>query len=279
MGLNMGPATDPVVCRDVAQMAEGLGYESLWVGDHPVLPHPPVAGSPFPPGYPFGAPLIALAYLAGHTRRALLATGVLLVPQRSLVHLVKEVATLDQLCSGRLLLGVGVGYLEAEFRALGVSRRDRGRRTEEYLAAMKALWHDPRTTVGSTYVSIEGVEAFPAPLQPGGPPLIVGGHSEAAFDRAARLGDGWLGWFLRPDQTARRVERLHGRPRPNGRQRLEISVMPSMRLTPEVVEEYGRAGVDRIVVSPSPHLDADGLIRFVERNAPNVLGLAHAAGR
>ena len=119
MGLNMGPATDPVVARDLGQAAEALGYESLWVGDHPVLPSPAREGSPLPAGYAFGAPLVALAHLAASTHSVLLATGVLLVPQRHPVHLAKELATLDRLSSGRLVVGIGVGYLEAEFHALG----------------------------------------------------------------------------------------------------------------------------------------------------------------
>jgi probable F420-dependent oxidoreductase len=277
MGLNMGPATDPGVARDVAQSAEALGYDSLWVGDHPVLPDPPVDGSPFPPRYAFGAPMVALAHLAAQTSRVLLGTGVLLLAQRNPVHLAKEVATLDRLSGGRMVLGIGVGYLDAEFRAVGVPRDQRGARTDEHLDAMRALWCQPRPAFRGRFTSFDGIEALPTPVRPGGPPIVVGGHSRAALARAARVGDGWLGWFLDPDQCARRVTSLAALPRPEGRPPLEVGVMPSRRLTADLVADYADAGVARIVVTPSQRLDAERLLRFVERNAPAALGLAPVA--
>ena len=279
MGLNMGPATEPAVARDVAQLAEELGYDSLWVGDHPILPRPPLPGSPFSAEYPFGAPLVALAYVAAATTRILLGTGVLLVPQRNPVHLAKEIATLDRLCGGRLIMGVGVGYMEAEFRAIGARMADRGALADEYLAAMRELWVADAPSFEGSHFSIHDIEFLPRPVQVGGPPIVVGGHSAAAFDRAARIGDGWLGWFLEPDQVARRVPRIHDRPRPAGKGPLEISVMPSGRLTPETAHAYDKAGVDRIVVTPAPGMDTDTLLKFVARNAPAEMGLSREVRR
>ena len=139
---------------------------------------------------------------------------------------------------------------------------------------MQAMWSDPVPTFRGPTVTIEGVELLPAPHRRGGPPIIVGGHSQAAFDRAARVGDGWLGWSLRPDQAARHVERLRGCARADGRSPLEISVMPAERLTPEAVDAFAAAGVHRLVVTPHPALDAAGVLRFVEHNSPARLGAA-----
>ncbi len=273
MGLNIGAATDPVVARDVAQAAEALGYDSLWVGDHPVLPNPPRPGSPFPPGQRFGAPLLTLAALAPVTSSIRLATGVLLLPQRQPVHLAKERATLDRLSHGRLVVGIGAGYLDVEFAAVGASLSTRGARIEESIAAIRELWTaDTPEFAGSDFV-VSGVECLPRPVQPGGPPWVVGGQTDAAFDRAARIGDGWLGWFLDPAQLGRRVARLHARPRPAGAAPLEISLMPSVRLDADVVAEYATNGVDRLVVTPGATLDGEGIMRFVARNAPAALGL------
>jgi probable F420-dependent oxidoreductase len=277
MGLNMGAAaSDPVLARDLAVLAEGLGYDSLWVGDHPILPSPPRPESPFPAGYAFSAPFLTLAFLAGHTRRTLLATGVVLVPQRHPVHLAKEVATLDRLSGGRVVFGIGVGYLPEEFRAVGVPMAGRGRRTDEYLAAMQALWQGDAPSFHGDFVAFDGIDALPAPTRPAGPPIVVGGHSDAALARAAGLGEGWLGWSLRPDQAGRKVDRLRTFGRPAGRGAVEVSVMPSERLGPSTVAAYASAGVDRLVVIPSPSMDASRLLQFVERNAPAEVGATAA---
>jgi probable F420-dependent oxidoreductase len=206
-----------------------------------------------------------------------LATGVLLIPQRHPVHLAKELATLDRMSGGRAVLGVGVGYMEQEFGALGVPMASRGRRADEYLAAMRELWTSARPSFHGEFVTFEDIESRPPPVRAGGPPLVVGGHSDAALARAARLGDGWLGWHMRPEQAARKAARLAGLARPADRGPLEISVMPPERVSPELVVAYADAGVDRIIVTPAPGLDPARLEAFVRRNAPGEMGAVSAA--
>jgi len=143
-GINFGICARPEVAVRVAQAAEAAGFDSLWTGEHVVLPDPQAPPSPAPPQTPFLDPLVALAHLAGHTKRILLATGIVILPQRNPVVLAKEVATLDVLSGGRAVLGVGAGYLHQEFAALGIPFERRGARTDEYIDAMRALWAEPK---------------------------------------------------------------------------------------------------------------------------------------
>src|SRR5260370_2303097 len=137
--MNSHACSHPETARRIAQAAEAAGFDSLWAGEHVVLPDPQVPPSPLAPEDPILDPVIALTFLAAHISRILLWTGIIILPQRNPLVLAKELASLDELSGGRLLFGVGVGYLEPEFRALGVPFEDRGARTEEYLAAMRAI--------------------------------------------------------------------------------------------------------------------------------------------
>jgi alkanesulfonate monooxygenase SsuD/methylene tetrahydromethanopterin reductase-like flavin-dependent oxidoreductase (luciferase family) len=130
-GLNMGRAPGPATIADVARAAEGAGFDSLWMGEHVVLPDPRVPPSPMEPGDPALDPIVALAHAAAHTSHLRLATGIIILPQRNPVVLAKELATLDVVSSGRLVFGVGVGYLEPEFRAIGADFAHRGAVTDE----------------------------------------------------------------------------------------------------------------------------------------------------
>src|SRR5437899_4382826 len=141
---NMGPCADPKVAARVARAAEAAGFESLWAGDHVVLPDPQAPPSPLPPLSVMLDPTVALGFLAAATSTIRLGTGVIILPQRNPLVLAKELASLDVLSGGRLIFGIGVGYLEPEFRALGVSLKDHGPRSDEYLAAMRAIWSTPR---------------------------------------------------------------------------------------------------------------------------------------
>src|SRR5437762_9765006 len=135
---NMGPCVDPKVAARVARAAEAAGFESLWAGEHVVLPDPQAPPSPMAPTDAILDPAIALTYAAAVTTRVRLGTGIIILPQRNPLVLAKELASLDVLSGGRLTFGVGVGYLEPEFRALGAPFEDRGADTDEYLAAMRA---------------------------------------------------------------------------------------------------------------------------------------------
>ena len=189
------PARTRACGRRVAQLAEELGYDSLWAGEHVVVPSPRVEPSPMDPDDPILDPLVALAHLAGATERIRLGTGLVILPQRNPLVLAKQVASLDVVSGGRLILGLGVGYLEPELRAMGVPMAGRGARADEYLAAMRSLWEDEAPSFSGRYVEFEGVDAHPRPLQ--SPlPVVIGGHSHAAHLRAARHGDGWYGFLL-----------------------------------------------------------------------------------
>lgn len=270
--VNSHALADPNAAARVAVLAERLGYDSLWAGEHVVVPSPRVDPSPMEPDEPILDPLVALAHLAGHTERVLLGTGLIVLPQRNPLVLAKQAASVDVLSGGRLILGIGVGYLEPEMTAIGVPMEARGSRSDEYLAAMRSLWHDDAPAYDGRYASFAGVDAYPRPVQR--PlPIVVGGHTEAAFRRAARHADGWYGFLVGLRAMAQHREALDvaiaraERDRP-----LHVSVSPSRPLDPDTVAAYADLGVDRLIVIPPPGLSLDEVAEFVEANAPERVG-------
>lgn len=271
-GLHRGPGIVPGVLARRAEAAEHAGFESLWVGDHIALPAD-LPGS----DEPRLEALAALFYLAAVTSTVRLAAGVLVIPQRNPVLLAKQLTSLDVLSEGRLIVGVGVGYIEPELTALGVPMSERGSRTEDGLAQMRDLW------IGSgnrsdTAVKEEVVQ-FPKPVQDPHPPIVVGGHSRAALARAARIGSGWFGWLTNPDRTRELTRQLDGlvesEPRPEVLAPLEITVAVPGDVTLEVVDAYERIGVSRLVVGPD-RAGGSEPDRFIEAFNRDVL--AHVAG-
>jgi probable F420-dependent oxidoreductase len=213
-------------------------------------------------------PIVALTFLAAHTTRILLATGVIILPQRQALVLAKQLASLDVLSSGRVVFGLGVGWCEPEMRSVGASFADRGRIADEYLAAMRAVWTQPKPAFKGRFVSFEGVQAMPRPVQTPTPTIVVGGRTTPAFRRAVTQGHGWYGYGLDVPTTERFVAGLGDaakkHPRPPELGRLEISVTPSSLEIPDqaTVDAYAAAGVDRIVLRPQPDMDAAALERF-----------------
>lgn len=272
----------------IATLAESLGYDSLWVADHVVVPRPRVEPSPMEPTEPLLDPVVALTHLAANTDRIRLATGCIVLPQRNPLVLAKQLASLDVLSGGRLIFGMAVGYLEPEMRAVGVPMSGRGSRADEHLQAMRALWHSAEPSFHGRHVDFDGVDAHPRPLQE--PlPVVVGGHSPAAHRRALRYADGWYGWLLDLPATRAQLDSLreasvvseaNEASAHDGRRGtpLHISVSPARRLDPDVVRAYAELGVDRLVVVPQPGLSLAELERFVERNAPHRVG-ARPLGR
>jgi probable F420-dependent oxidoreductase len=256
----------------LARAAEAAGFESLWVADHVVLPDPPLPQRPMDPHMRLLDPIVALTFLAAHTTRIRLGTGVIVLPQRDPLVLAKQLATLDVLSNGRLIFGLGVGWCEPEFRALGVPFEQRGRRGDDYLAAMRAIWTQEKPSYQGRYVSFAGVQAQPQPLQQPTPPIIVGGRTPAAFRRAVEHGHGWYGFGLDVEQTAHDIEALRETeqryPRPAALGSLEISITPpGYDVEPETVERYAAIGVERLILRPQPTLDSAGLEQFVTRTA------------
>jgi probable F420-dependent oxidoreductase len=196
---NTGPFATPAGASVMAEAAEQSGFESVWTVEHVVVPRDYSSAYPYsrdgkmPGGGEFDIPdpLIWLSWLAARTTTLKLATGILILPQRNPVVLAKEVATLDALSGGRMLLGIGIGWLEEEFDILGVPFADRARRTEEYVEAMRALWSQDLPTFSGETVSFADAFCRPRPVD-GSVPVIVGGHSPAAARRAGRIGDGFF---------------------------------------------------------------------------------------
>jgi probable F420-dependent oxidoreductase len=274
--INSHACAEPEGAARIAALAERLGYDSLWAGEHVVVPSPRVDPSPMEPDEPILDPLVALAHLAGHTERILLGTGLIILPQRNPLVLAKQAASLDVVSGGRLILGIGVGYLEPEMTAIGVPMEGRGARSDEYLAAMRSLWHDDAPAHDGRYASFAGVDAYPRPVQR--PlPIVVGGHTNAAFRRSARHADGWYGFLVGLRAMAQYREAIDGAIEHAGRERpLHVSVSPSRRLDPDTVAAYAELGVDRLIVIPPPGLSLDELAEFVEANAPTAVGAAAA---
>jgi probable F420-dependent oxidoreductase len=189
--INGGTTSYPEALVRIAQAAETAGFDSLWAGEHHVLA---TSSSRIPATSRFLNPVVALTFVAAHTRTIRLGTGILLLPQHQPLILAKELASLDVLSGGRLIVGIGVGWAEAEFEALGVPFHERGARTNEYLAAMRAIWSEETPAYHGRYVSFQGVQAYPHPVQQPTPPIVVGGRAPAVLRRTGGAGQ-WVVWL------------------------------------------------------------------------------------
>jgi len=234
-GLHRGTSVDRDVLHRRAVAAENAGFESLWVGDHIVDPSPRLEA------------LVALTYLAAVTDRVRLAVGVLVLPQRQPVLLAKQLTSIDLLSRGRLIVGIGVGYVESELNAFGVTLAQRATRTDEHLDEMLTRWNES--------------------TNPSRPPIVVGGHSDAALARAIRVGDGWFGWDLDVAEAVTLVERLR-RQRPDG---FEITVKPKAPVDLDLAREYAQIGVDRLILHPHDVHDSS-IDDLIGDAAQNLLG-------
>ena len=266
--VNLHTCAYPDAAARLGRAAEAAGFDSLWVADHVVLPDPPSPERPMPPDQRLLDPIVALTFLAAHTTRILLGTGVIILPQRQALVLAKQLASLDVLSNGRLVFGLGVGWCEPEMRSVGVSFPDRGRIADEYLAAMRAVWTQPKPAYKGRFVAFEGVQAMPRPVQTPTPRIVVGGRTAPAFRRAVMQAHGWYGFGLDVATTEKFVGALRDaakkHPRPAELGRLEIGVTPPGFDVPDktLVSDYTAAGVDRLIIRPKPDMDAAALERF-----------------
>ncbi len=272
-GIGSGPCAEPDAAIRAARAAEAAGFESVWTGEHVVLPSPRVPPSPVPAEFPMLHPSVVLAFIAAATQTLRLGTGIVILPQRNPVVLAKELASLDVLSGGRLIFGLGVGYLKPEFDALGVSFRDKGARTDEYIDAIRALWTQPAPSFKGRFVSFEGVDAQPRPVQRPHPPVVIGGMSKGALARAVARGNGWYGFALDVDATARCVEGLREAAkrieRPAELGPLEISVTPAVGLDRDTLKRFEDLGVQRLIPL-SRARNGDEVVEFIERTAESL---------
>ena len=272
-GINYGPCADPEVAGQVARAAEAAGFESLWTGEHIVLPDPQVPPSPASPETPFIDSLIALAFVGAHTKTIRLGTGIIILPQRNPVVLAKELASTDVLCGGRLIFGIGIGYLKPEFEAIGAPFDHKGPRSEEFLRAMIALWTMEKPEFHGRFVSFGGVNAMPRPVQKPHPEIVFGGHTKEAFSRAARLAKGWYGFALDLETTMRHIEELKAACKEAGRpfEELDISVTPRSRIDRDEARRFADAGVHRLILLHRQN-DGGGVLRFVGECERDLIG-------
>jgi len=276
--INAYACCDPTVAARVARAAEAAGFESLWGGEHVVLPDPQAPPSPMGPREPILDPVIALTYCAAVTTRVRLGTGIIILPQRNPLVLAKELASLDRLSNGRLIFGVGVGYLEAEFRALGAPFEHRGAVADDYLAAMRAIWSQDAPAHKGAFVSFANIQAHPQPVQRPYPPIVIGGRTAPAFRRAVAQGQGWYGFALDPAKTGEALagmrEAAKSVSRPAHLGPLEISVTPARGVTvdADTATAYAALGVHRLILMPPPKLDAAALEGFVADVGTRLVG-------
>jgi probable F420-dependent oxidoreductase len=245
--------------RSVAVNAERLGISTLWVPEHVVLldkyasryPYSNDGQLPAPTNAPIFDPFISLAVMAAVTSKIRLATGICLVPEHNPLMLAKVVATLDFLSGGRALLGVGIGWLEEEFEAIGVPWERRAQRTREYIGSMRKLWGEDVSSYRGEFVKFDGVRSNPKPVSGARLPVFFGGESGPALRRVAEYGDGWCGFNLTPQEATAKIRRIEELLRANGRKRseVELAVSPYTKpIEPDDLKRYRDAGADELVL-------------------------------
>lgn len=251
------PFAGPDTIAALARAADEAGIDTIWVPEHVVLfesyessyPYSPDGKVPAPPDAGMLEPLTTLAFMAGVTSRVRLGTAICLLPQRNPVYTAKEVANVDYLSGGRVDFGVGVGWLEEEFDVCNVPFARRGARTDEYIEVLRTLWTtDPSEHHGEFY-ELPACAMHPKPVQAGGVPIHIGGESEAAMKRAARIGDGWHTFNRLPDEVPALLTRLDELCAEHGRRRsdLHVAVSPYFNgIDAGMVEQFGEAGVDEV---------------------------------
>jgi probable F420-dependent oxidoreductase len=278
-GIGSGAVADAEGVAEVARAAEDLGYESVWVGEHPVLIDPQASPSPLAPTSEMLDPVPTLAYVAARTERIRIGTGIVILPLRNPLILAKQLASLDVLSRGRLIVGIGVGYVPGEYEAIDVPFHTRGERADEYIEAMRSLWNDEHPNYDGATVGFSGVQSYPRPVQTGGPPIHGSGMARAARRRCVVSAQGYYGFFLDLERTADAVAELRELAnevdRPAWLGELEITITPPHPVDAATVDAYAEIGVHRLALTRdfadlagAPDATRrDGVLREVERMA------------
>jgi probable F420-dependent oxidoreductase len=275
---NVGPWGLPDNAAAMAAACEEFGIDSVWTVEHVVVPkgyqspypYSPTGRMPGPEDSPIPDPLIWLTYMAAHSTTLRLATGVLILPQRNPLVLAKELATLDQLSKGRLTLGVGVGWLAEEFAALGIPFAERAGRTDETIEALRAAWTQNPASYAGKFHNFTDVHVLPQPVQAGGVPIVIGGHTPAAARRAGRLGDGFFPANTTVDELPEILEIMRKTAAENGRDGDAIEVTAGGVMDADGVKKFADLGVSRIVIPPLA-FDVDGLRTALAMFQENVI--------
>ncbi len=266
----------------VARRAEELGYDSLWVSDHILFPtvlrsrypYSPDGKLPLDPSDPLLEPFTVLSYAAAVTQRVKLGTSVVIVPYRDPLVTAKIVASLDVLSGGRFIFGVGVGWLEEEFRALRQNIRNRAAQTREALLAMKACWTQEDPEFHGQFFDFSGIKVAPKPRQRPHPPIWFGGNSMPALKRAVELGDGWHAVWQTPEEVAEKAKILRDLCARAGKNfadfAITINVNHRVPLTTDNVKKYEAAGVSMMFIPRSFQADVEDMIKNMETFARDV---------
>ena len=275
--------TDQGSAVEIARVAESVGFESVWGGEHVVFPSTIESAYPYTsdgkvpatPETPIPDPLIWLAYVAAAAPALRLGTCILIVPQRNPLVLAKELATLDHLTGGRVELGIGVGWLREEFEALGVPWARRGARTDEYIEAMRTVWSGSHVEFHGEFVDFEPLTSTPRPAQGRDIPILVGGDTPAAIARAARMADGYFPGETDPEGLGRLIAAARAACEERGRDpdSLEINAIFGRQLGDPAagIESMREQGVGRIMVPAFAFAGDGGLDRL------RAFGEAHVA--
>jgi probable F420-dependent oxidoreductase len=262
---NTGRYVEPANAVELVQAAEAAGFESAWTVEHTVIPrgyqsaYPYAADGRLPGGegdFALPDPQIWMAYVAARTSRIRLATGILILPQHNPVICAKQVATLDYMSGGRILLGIGVGWLREEFEALGVPFAERGARTEEYIGALRALWSQDCPSFEGRFVRFKDAFMRPKPVNRT-VPIIIGGHSRAAARRAGRMAEGF---FPARGASPELIDLVRRSAVEAGRDPAAVEITASMPDDPDTLPALAAAGVSRVLV---PVTGVAGLRRAV----------------
>ena len=264
-----------------AQRAEALGYDSLWVSDHIVIPwritsrypYNATGDFPLPPTGDFLEPLTALALVAGVTERIALGTSVLVLPHRHPVLAAKMLSTLDHLAPGRVICGAGVGWMREEIELLGAPYARRGAWSDEAIRVMRVCWAEERAAFSGEFFRVEPVGCRPRPAN-GTIPIWIGGHTDRAFRRVVELGDGWHAAFPTHADMAHALERLRDACAKTGRDPATLTIsarmgLPTKQPVPETVANVRALrdlGVDHLILEPAVR-DAATMTGAIERFA------------
>ncbi len=285
--LGIGSGADPAVIAAVGRAAEAAGFSTLWAGEHVVMVDRPQSRYPYaadgtiavPVDADWLDPLAVLAFAAAATSRVRLSTGVLLLPEHNPVVVAKRAASVDVLSRGRFQLGIGVGWSAEEFAALGVPFAGRGKRTREYVEAMRTLWRDDVSSYRGDLVRFEGVRSYPKPVRDRRIPVILGGNTDRALARVAAYGDGWYGFNLSRAEVPERLAALSSlcqrRDRDLGTVDIAVALGDG---TPGDLAELADSGVDELVLVEAPPADPDQVAPWIDGLADR-WGVAPVPGR